>query len=282
MVAKIIDGRKIAEKIRNDVSKEINKLYNKYGIKPKIASVIIGENKESNLYLKLRDSACEKVGISSFHVKLPTNISEEKVINKISELNKDDNVHGILVQMPLPDHISASKIFEVLDPRKDVEGFTPENMGRMLLDDEFIVPCTPLAVLKILEHEKINLKGKDVVVVNHSTVVGKPLAALFLNRNASVSIVHVFTKDLQSYTKNADVLVSATGVAGIIKKEHVKPGAFVLDIGIIQTDAGVIGDVDNSVEGHAGKLTPVPGGVGPVTVACSLLNMLKTFENCFE
>lgn len=282
MVAEIIDGRKIAEEIRNDVSKEIKQLYNKYDIKPNITSVIIGENKESNLYLKLRDSACEKVGISSSHVKLPADISEEQVINKILELNNNDNVHGILVQMPLPDHISASKIFEVLDPRKDVEGFTPENMGRMLLGDEFIVPCTPLAVLKILEHEKIDLKGKDAVVVNHSTVVGKPLVALFLNRDVSVSIVHVFTKDLKSYTKKADVLVSAAGVVGLIKKEHVKPGAFVVDVGIIQTDDGVIGDVDDSVDEIAGKLTPVPGGVGPVTVACSLVNMLKTFKNCFE
>lgn len=279
MVAEIIDGKKIAEKIRNDVSKEIKQLYNKYGIKPNIASVIIGENKESNLYLKLRDSACEKVGITSSHVKLPKDVSEKQAIKKILELNSDDKVHGILVQMPFPSHISANKIFEVLNPRKDVEGFTPKNMGSMLLGDEVIVPCTPLAVLKILENEKINLKGKDVVVVNHSTVVGKPLVALFLNRDASVSIAHVFTKDLKVYTKNADILVSATGVAGIIRKEHVKPDAFVIDVGIIQTDDGITGDVEKSVKDVAGRLTPVPGGVGPVTVACSLLNMLKTFKS---
>jgi len=282
MAAEIIYGKKIAEKIHEDVSKEIKQLYNKYKIRPNITSVIIGDNKESNLYLKLRDKACEKVGIYSSHVKLPADISEKKVIDKILELNKDDAVHGILVQMPLPEHISASRIFEVLDPRKDVEGFTPENMGRLLIDDEFIVPCTPLAVLKIIEHEKIDLKGKDVTIVNHSTVVGKPLSALFLNRNASVSIIHVFTKDLKSYTNNADILVSGAGVAGLIKKEDIKHGAFVIDVGIVQTDDGIIGDVDKTVKDVAGKITPVPGGVGPVTVACSLENMLKTFKNCIK
>jgi len=280
MSAEIIDGRKIAEKIKTSVSKEINKLYNKYDIKPNIASVVVGENKESELYLKLRDKACEKVGITSVHVNLPKNISEDEIISKISELNSDDSIHGVLIQMPLPGHILPTKIFENLDPRKDVEGFTPENMGRMLLGDEFIVPCTPSAVLKILEYESVDLKGKDVVIVNHSTVVGKPLCALFLNRNASVSTAHVFTKDLKSYTKNADILVSAAGVSNLIKKEHVKQCCFVIDVGIIKTDAGVTGDVDfSSVKDIAGKITPVPGGVGPVTVACSLENMLKTFKN---
>ncbi len=282
MVAKIIDGRKISENIFEGVSKEIKRLYNKYDIKPRIASVIIGENKESNLYLNLRDKACEKVGISCVHVRLSEDSSEEKVISKILELNNDDSIHGILVQMPLPEHIDSNKIFEIMDSCKDVEGFTPYNMGRMLLGDELVVPCTPLAVLKILEHEKVDLKGKDAVIINHSNVVGKPLSDLFLNRNASVSVVHVFTKDLKFYTKNADILVSATGVANIIKKEHVKPGAFVVDVGIIKTKDGVTGDVDESVKQIAGKLTPVPGGVGPLTVACSLLNMLKTFKKCIK
>jgi methylenetetrahydrofolate dehydrogenase (NADP+) / methenyltetrahydrofolate cyclohydrolase len=282
MNAKSINGRKIAEKIRNDVSKEVSNLYKKHGKKPNIVSVMVGENKESNLYLKLRDKACEQVGISSSHINFSADSTEAQVIDKISKLNNDSTVHGILVQLPLPKHISANKIFEILKPCKDVEGFTAENIGRMLLGDEFIIPCTPLAVLKILEHEKVELKGKDVVIINHSTVVGKPLSALFLNRDASVSVVHVFTKDLRSYSKKADILVSATGVAGIIKKDHVKPGAFIIDVGIIQTESGVVGDLDKTVEKTAGKITPVPGGVGPVTVACSLLNMLKTYKNCIK
>ncbi len=279
MKTKIIDGKKIAEKIRNNVSDEVKKLYNKYDIKPRIASVVIGDNKESNLYLKLRDKACKKAGIESVHIEFSSNISEKEVLEKIIELNSNKKIHGILIQMPVPSHISKSKLFQTLSPEKDVEGFTPKNMGRLLIGDEFIVPCTPLAVLKILEHEKIDLKGKDVIIINHSTVVGKPLCELFLNRDASVSVAHIFTKNLFNYTNRADILVSASGVPGLIKKAHVKPECFVIDVGIIQTDEGVTGDVDfEEVKEIAGKITPVPGGVGPVTIACSLENMLKTFK----
>ena len=229
--------------------------------------------------MKLRDKACNKVGIKSTHVEISSDVSEKKVLEKIVELNSDKNVHGILIQMPVPDHISSSKLFETMNPKKDVEGFTPINTGRLMKGDEFIVPCTPLAVLKILEHEKIDLKGKDVTIINHSTVVGKPLSILLLNRDASVSVAHVFTKKLIDYTSKADIIISAAGVAGLIKKEHIKPGSFLIDVGIIKTETGVTGDVDfDSVKNMAGKLTPVPGGVGPVTVACSLLNMIKTFE----
>ena len=279
MKTKIIDGRKIAEKIRNNVSDEIKELYNKYDIKPRIASVIIGDNKESSLYLRLRDKACKKAGIESVHIEFSSNNSEEEVLEKINELNSDENIHGILIQMPIPSYISKTKLFETINPKKDVEGFTPENMGRLLIGDEYIVPCTPLAVLKILEHEKIDLKGQDVLIVNHSTVVGKPLCELFLNRDASVSVAHVFTKNLFNYTNRADILVSASGVPGLIKKAHVKPECFVIDVGIIKTDEGVTGDVDfQEVKDIAGRITPVPGGVGPVTIACSLENMLKTFK----
>ena len=279
MKAKIIDGKKIADNIKKNISKEIDMLYNKYVIKPRIASVIIGENRESNLYLKLRDRACKQVNIESVHVNFSENATEKEVLDKIYKLNSDEDIHGILVQMPIPSHISNSKLFKAINPKKDVEGFNPENMGRLLIGDEFIVPCTPLAVLKILEHEKINLQGKDVVIVNHSTVVGKPLCELFLNRDASVSVAHVFTKDLFSYTNKADILVSASGVPGLIKKAHVKPECFVIDVGIIKTDNGITGDVDfDEVKQIAGKITPVPGGVGPVTVACSLTNMVKTFK----
>jgi len=279
MSLEIVNGRKIAEKIRNDVSKKVKEIEKKYGKTPNIATIKIGENKESDLYLKLRDKACDKVGIKSTHVELSSDVSEKKVLEKIVELNSDENVHGILIQMPVPDHISSSKLFETMDPKKDVEGFTPINTGRLMKGDEFIIPCTPLAVLKILEHEKIDLKGKDVTIINHSTVVGKPLSLLLLNRNASVSVAHIFTKNLIDYTKKADIIISAAGVAGLIKNEHIKPGSFLIDVGIIKTESGVTGDVDfDSVKNLAGKLTPVPGGVGPVTVACSLLNMIKTFE----
>ncbi len=283
MSAEIIDGRKIAEKIRKNISFEIEKLKSKYHIEPNITTIKIGNNPESDIYLKLRDAACEKVGINSNHIALSENVSEEEIINLIIRLNEDKKVHGILIQFPIPKHLSSDNLINTLNPKKDVEGLTPLNLGKTLLGDEYIVPCTPLAVLKILEEEKIRLQGKDIVIVNHSTIVGKPLAALFLNRNATVSVTHVFTKDLKNYTERADILVTAAGVPKLIKKEHVKPDAFVIDVGIIKTANGVTGDVDfEQVKNIAGKITPVPGGVGPVTVACSLVNMTKTFRNCIE
>jgi len=280
MSAKIIDGRKIAEKIRNDVKEEVEDLKNKYKIVPNITTIKIGSDPESDLYLRLRNKACEKVGIISTNLEFPSDVSEEKVLDSIKKLNKDKKVHGILIQFPIPKHLSAKNLINALDPKKDVEGFTPFNMGRTLIGDEYIIPCTPLAVLKILEEEKTQLKGKNVVLVNHSTVVGKPLAALFLNRNSTVVVTHVFTKNLKEFTKKADILVTAAGVPGLIKEEHIKPDAFVIDVGIVKTKTGVTGDVDASVHKIAGKVTPVPGGVGPVTVACSLINMIKTFKNC--
>ncbi len=283
MSAEIIDGRKIAEKIRKNVTHEIEKLKLEYKITPNIYTIKIGNNPESNIYLKLRDTACEKVGIKPNNIELPESASEEEVINLISRLNEDKKVHGILIQFPIPKHLSSDKLISSLNPKKDVEGLTPLNMGKTLVGDQYIVPCTPLAVLKILEEEKIRLQGKDVVIVNHSNIVGKPLTALFLNRNATISITHVFTKDLKKYTADADILVTASGIPKLIKKEHIKIGSFVVDVGIIKTSDGVIGDVDfESVKNIAGKITPVPGGVGPVTVACSLVNMAKTFRNCME
>lgn len=281
MAAKVINGREIAKIIRQNVADEIKKIKSKYQITPCITTIKIGSNPESDLYLRLRDKACNEVGIESLHLELSDTVSEEKVIDSIQKLNNDENVHGIFVQFPLPEHLSSDKIINTIDPRKDVEGFTPCNMGRMLLGDEYIIPCTPLAVLKILEHEKYNVKGKDVLIVNHSNIVGKPLTALLLNRNATVSVCHVFTKDLKYYASKADLLITGAGVPKLITKNLVKKGAFVIDVGIIKTETGVCGDVDfESVNDVAGIITPVPGGVGPVTVACSLVNMIKTIKNC--
>jgi len=283
MTAEIVNGRKIAEGIRKKISEEVKKLKSKYKIVPNITTIKIGDDPSSGIYLRLRDKSCEEVGINSIHLEFPENVSEEEVLKGIARLNNDDKVHGILIQFPVPEHLSADKLVNTLDPKKDVEGFNPQNMGRTLINDEYIVPCTPLSVLTILEHEKIKLEGKDIVIVNHSNVVGKPLTALFLNRNATVSVCHVFTKDLKSYTSKADILVTATGLPKFIKNEHIKKDAFVVDVGIVKTKDGICGDVDfESVKDKAGKLTPVPGGVGPVTVACSLINMVKTFKNCIE
>ena len=283
MTAKIIDGKKIAEKIRSDVSKEIIQLKSKYGIIPNIVTIIIGNDPTSELYLKLRDKACSEVGIKSSHLEFKEDTSEKEIIKSIDQLNQDKNVHGILIQLPVPKHISSDNLINNVDYKKDAEGLNPYNIGRTLNGNEYIVPITPLSVLTILEYEKIKLEGKDVVIINHSKHVGKPLAALFLNRNATVTVCHVFTKDLKNYTSKADILVSATGIPKLIKEELVKKDAFVIDVGIIKTKDGVCGDVDfDRVKQKAGKITPVPGGVGPVTVACSLQNMIKTLKNCIE
>ena len=283
MTAKIVDGRKIAAELRKNISIEVEQLKSKYKTIPNVISIKAGNDPSSELYLKLRDKACEEVGIKSNHLEFPNNISEKEVLESIDKLNEDKNVHGILVQLPLPNHISQDKLINALNPKKDVEGLNPHNMGRTLNGDEHIIPITPFSVLTILEHEKTELQGRDVVIVNHSNLVGKPLSCLLLNRNATVSVCHVFTKDLKDYSSKADILITAAGVPKLIKADHVKNNAFVIDVGIIKTKDGVCGDIDfESVKEKAGKITPVPGGVGPVTVACSFINMIKTFKNCFE
>ena len=283
MTAKIIDGREIAGKLHRKTAEEVEQLKLRYRTTPSITTIKIGEDQTSALYLRLRDNACKKAGIVSNHLEFPQDVSENEILRSISELNEDKGVHGILIQFPIPGHISSDKLMNAIDPKKDVEGFTPYNMGRTLIGDEHIVPCTPLSVLTILEHENMDLKGKDIAIISHSNVVGKPLSALFLNRNATVSVCHVFTKDAKQYASRADVLVTATGIPRIITSDYVKKNAFVIDVGIVNTKDGICGDVDfDSVKEKAGKITPVPGGVGPITVACSLRNMLKTYKNCVE
>lgn len=283
MVAKIIDGRKIAKEIRKKAANEVLNLKKKHSIAPNIATIRVGKKPESDLYLKLRDKACEEVGIFSHHVDLSVNSSESEVLDVIKNLNKDKEVHGIFIQLPLPKNLSFDRLIKSVDPCKDVEGLHPVNIGKVLLGEEKLIPVTPLSVLTILDYEKTNYKGKDVVIISHSNIVGKPLSALFLNRNSTVSVCHVFTKDLKSYTKNADIVITAAGVPRLITKEYIKKGVFILDVGIVKTKTGICGDVDfDSVKEIAGKITPVPGGVGPVTVACSLKNMINTFKSCVK
>jgi len=283
MTVKIVDGKKIKEEISKEIKKEIDNIKLKYKIVPKITTIKVGEDPSSNLYLKLRDIACHNVGIETNRIELPNDTTEEKVLDSINKLNKDVSVHAILIQLPLPSHISQDKMIGAIDPKKDVEGLNPVNMGKTLSGVEDLIPITPFSVLTILEHEKTKLQGKNVLIINHSTHVGKPLAALLLNRNATVSVCHVYTKDLKFYTKNADIIITAAGVKGLIKKEHVKNDAFIVDVAIISEKGGICGDIDfEEVKEIAGTITPVPGGVGPVTVACSLKNILKIFKNSIK
>jgi methylenetetrahydrofolate dehydrogenase (NADP+)/methenyltetrahydrofolate cyclohydrolase len=283
MTATIVNGREIAKEIRKNISEEIVQLKTKYNSNPVVTTVIVGNDSSSKLYLRLRDNACHDVGIISKHVEFDTTVSEQKILQTIQKLNDDDSVHGILVQYPVPKHLSQEKLMRAIDQGKDVEGFNPVNLGRTLIGDESLVPCTPLSVLTILEHEQVALKGKDIVIINHSNVIGKPLAALFLNRNATVAVCHIFTKNLKQYTSKADILITGAGVPKLITTDYVNDNAIVLDVGIVETKDGVCGDVDfESVKEKVAVLTPVPGGVGPITIACALKNMVKTYRNCVE
>jgi methylenetetrahydrofolate dehydrogenase (NADP+)/methenyltetrahydrofolate cyclohydrolase len=280
MTATIVNGREIAKEIREKITQEIAQLKKVYRITPAITTITIGHDPSSTLYLKLRENACNEVGITSKHLEIEPTASEETVLRAIQKLNNDSTVHGVFIQYPVPRQLSQDNLMRAIDPRKDVEGFNPINMGRTLIGDEHLVPCTPLSVLTILAHEHVDLKGKDIVIVNHSNIVGKPLAALLLNRNATVSVCHVFTKNLKQYTTKADVLITGAGVPKMITKDHVKDQAIVIDVGIVETKDGICGDVDvESVKEKVAILTPVPGGVGPVTIACALTNMIKTYRN---
>ena len=279
MTARVINGREIAKRIRERVRERVMELKEKHGIEPVMGTVIVGKNEESELYLRLRDKACAECGIGIRHLRFDENAGENEVIEGIEKLNNDDSVHGIMLQQPVPSHMHVQKLIEKIDMRKDVEGLTSHNMGKLMFGDERIVPCTAKAVVKILDHADVKLEGADIVIVNHSPIVGKPLAIMMLNRNATVSVCHVFTKNLKNYTKRADVLITATGVPGLIKEDSIKEGCIVIDVGISKSDGGVRGDVKfDEVKEKASIITPVPGGVGPVTIACALENLV---ELCF-
>ena len=279
MTAELIYGKDIAQRIKKNVIEYVKFFIDKTGLTPRICTFMIGDYKPSQMYMDLRKKACDLVGIDTECIVLDSMIPEKKLIEMIKKKNAQQTTHGILVQLPLPDHISTSTVFETIDPCKDVEGLTPYNLGKTLIGDEHLVPCTPLAVLRILEYIPYDLKGKHVVIINHSTIVGKPLSVLCLNRNATVSVCHVFTKDIIPFTKQADVLITAAGVSNLITSEHVKNDCVVIDVSIVKNDDGVTGDVDlGSIRDHCSYLTPVPGGVGPVTIACALENMVKTMN----
>ena len=265
---RVIDGRKIAQDIEAKVRNEAESFVLHTGIKPALATILVGEHPPSKLYVKLKHWACKRVGIASFDHKFPAETKQEEVITLIQALNLRPEIHGILVQLPLPRHIDEREVMMCIAPEKDVDGFNPINMGKMFIGREGFVPCTPKGIVRALEEFNIDLEGKEVVVVGHSNVVGKPAAIMLLNRNATVRVCHVFTKDLISHTKEADILIVATGVRGLIKADFVKQDAIVFDVGITWQDEKVYGDVDfDDVLPKAKLISPVPGGVGPMTIA---------------
>ena len=273
----LIDGKALAKKVQDSVANKVEKLKQEKNIVPGLAVVIVGDDPASHAYVSMKEKACKKVGFYSIVHKMPDSISQDEIIEIIEMMNKNSHIHGILVQLPLPKHIDTDKILEVIDPKKDVDGFHAYNVGRLVTGLESFVACTPLGVMKMFEEYNIDLKGKDVCVVGASNIVGKPMASLLLNANATVTITHIHTKDLKTHTLKADIIIVGVGVPKLIKEDMVKEGAIVIDIGINRIEDGsLVGDVDfKNVKAKCSYITPVPGGVGPMTIAMLLSNTLK-------
>jgi methylenetetrahydrofolate dehydrogenase (NADP+)/methenyltetrahydrofolate cyclohydrolase len=276
----LIDGKSLANKIHTQVANEVEKLKQEQNIVPGLAVILVGDDPASHAYVKMKAKACEKVGFYSITHNMPDTISQDEIIATIEMMNNNPRIDGILVQLPLPKHIDTNKILEVIDPKKDVDGFHPYNVGRLATNLDGFVPCTPLGVMKMFEEYDIDLEGKDVCVVGASNIVGKPMAALLLNANATVTITHIYTKDLKAHTSKADIVIVGVGVPGLIKEDMVKDGAIVIDIGTNRLDDGsLVGDVDfANVSEKCSHITPVPGGVGPMTIAMLLANTLKSAQ----
>ena len=280
MSAIIMDGKAVSALVRREVKERAALLASK-GVKPGLAVVLVGDDPASQVYVRQKEKACNEVGFASFMRYLPASTDERELLDLIDGLNSDPAVHGILVQLPLPKHIDKDRVAEAIGPEKDVDGFHPMNVGRLTLGIETMEPCTPKGIVYLLEHYGIDIEGKRAVVVGRSNIVGKPVSLLLLSRNATVTVCHSRTKDLAGVTRQADILVAATGKPKMINSSMVKGGAVVMDVGITRTQSGLIGDVDfDAVKEVASYITPVPGGIGPMTIAMLLLNALKAAEAC--
>ncbi|KKB37242.1 bifunctional methylenetetrahydrofolate dehydrogenase/methenyltetrahydrofolate cyclohydrolase FolD [Bacillus thermotolerans] len=277
MTAAIIDGKAIAADIRTGLKEEITALSDK-GVTPGLAVVLVGDDQASHTYVRNKEKACEQVGIHSEVYRYPADLTEEELLKKIEELNQAEHIHGILVQLPLPAHLSEEKVIDAIVPEKDVDGFHPVNVGKMVIGKEAFYSCTPYGIIKMLEHEDISLEGKHVVVVGRSNIVGKPAALLSLQAHATVTVCHSRTENLSDYTKQADVVIAAVGRAKFLKKEDFKPGAVIVDVGMNRDENGKLcGDVDfESAKETASAITPVPGGVGPMTITMLLYNTVQS------
>lgn len=276
MAGQVISGKELAKELRTKMKEEVTALKNR-GITPHLTVILIGDDPASHSYVNGKKKASEEVGISSEIITFEATISEAELLEKIEELNQDPNVHGILVQLPLPEHIDEQKVIETIDPKKDVDGFHPVNIGRMMTGQDTFLPCTPFGILKMLQSIQIDLSGKHAVVIGRSNIVGKPVGQLLLNENATVTYCHSRTKDLRKYTLSADILIVAVGKEHIIDGSYIKDGAVVIDVGVNRTKEGKLtGDVDfEDAKEKASYITPVPGGVGPMTITMLLENTIK-------
>ena len=269
----ILDGKNLRDKILTDLKKQVDKMVKK----PTLAVILVGEDPASQIYVNNKNKKAQEIGIKSIVIKYPTDTEEKIILNKIEELNKDEDINAILVQLPLPKHISKSNIINAIDPKKDVDGFTPYNFGKLFSGEKpYAYPCTPKGILLLLEEYNIDLDGKKVVIVGRSNIVGKPLSIMMLNKNATVTVCHSHTKNLEQITKTADVLVSAVG-ENIIEEKMLKSDCIVVDVGIFKDSTGrTRGDVDfENASKIASYISPVPGGVGPMTIASLMLNTVE-------
>ncbi|MGB7589442.1 MAG: bifunctional methylenetetrahydrofolate dehydrogenase/methenyltetrahydrofolate cyclohydrolase FolD [Solirubrobacterales bacterium] len=275
MPARLIDGKAVAEAVRERVRAEVVSLVAKGGRAPGLATVLVGEDPASQIYVRKKHEACEQAGIRSLNHELPAHTTENELLELVAHLGLDDEVDGILVQLPVPDHIDPDRVVAAIDPAKDVDGLTPTNAGLLAHGMPGLVSCTPAGVMELLRHEGVELEGAEAVVVGRSKLVGVPVARLLLQANATVTVCHSRTRDLDSVCRRADVLVAAVGVPRLLGAGAIKPGAVVVDVGVNRSDEGLCGDVDfEAARGVAAAITPVPGGVGPMTIAMLLENTL--------
>ena len=275
----LIDGKKVSGEIRNRLADEIQKLKKKAGKTPGLATVLVGDDPASAVYVRNKNKICGELGFQSFEQKLSADTSEEKLLQLVGELNSNKDVHGILVQLPLPDQIDSEKILQAIDPKKDVDGFHPVNVGKLVVGNALLTPCTPTGIIALLDRYDIEISGKNAVIIGRSNIVGKPVSMLLLHRNATITICHSRTQNLEEVTRSADILVAAVGRANFVTDEMVSEGTVVIDVGINRVDGKLTGDVDfQPVSKKASHITPVPGGVGPMTIALLMENTLKAFK----
>lgn len=279
-MAEILDGKELAKKIRKNLKLEVSKL-NEEGIFPKLAVIMVGDNSSSQVYVKNKSFACRKVGIEFEEFLMDKNINEDELLNLIQKLNQDKSINGILLQSPVPNHIDINKAFRTITPEKDVDGFNPVNVGNLVIGEECFISCTPYGVIKLLEEYNIEIEGKNAVVLGRSNIVGKPMAQCLLSKNATITICHSKTQNIREILKNADIVISAIGKPHFVTSDMIKEGTVVIDVGINRLEDGsIIGDVDfESVKEKASYITPVPGGVGPMTIAMLLTNVVKATKN---
>ncbi len=283
-MAVIIDGKAVAKEVQRQIKEDVEGLERRWGLVPGLAVVLVGDDPASHIYVRNKEKACKEVGIKSFEHLLPATISEKELLGLVQQLNKDKNVHGILVQLPLPPHIHAEKIIEAISPHKDIDGFHPVSQGRLALGAAGFRPCTPMGIMKLLEAVECDPKSKNVVVVGRSNIVGKPVALMLLEKHATVTICHSRTASLRDEVARADILVVAIGKAGMVRGEWVKPGAVVIDVGVNRLPSGkLVGDVEfETAKERAAAITPVPGGVGPMTICMLLFNTLKAAKDSLQ